>query len=144
VTAAEARLVGNKFDPDMVKGGKPLTVIIPDHVVKMLNDLPRRDTVDPVFLLEWACQIKSETARWQRNLKRLNKFLSMVNYAKVTPKPLKMTTDPEISGLPPDAWPRHLAIAAVEFAVSAFAMWVEGEQEWPSQKGEDDDEPDDD
>jgi hypothetical protein len=31
-----------------------------------------------------------------------------------------MATDPEISGLPPDAWPLHLAIAAVEFGSSSL------------------------
>jgi site-specific recombinase XerD len=88
VTAAKARLVGNRFD-NMVKGGKALTVIIPDHVVKMLNDLPARGTVDPrYFFWSGTSQIKSETGRWQRKLARLNKFLSLVDYDPVAPKPI--------------------------------------------------------
>jgi hypothetical protein len=39
-----------------------------------------------------------------------------------------MTTDPKRTGLPPDAFPRHLAMAAVEFGLSSFAMWVAMEQ----------------
>jgi integrase len=89
VTAAKARLVGNRFDLDMVKSGKPLTVIVPDHVVQMLNDLHQRNTVGPrYFFWSGSCQIKSETGRWQRKLARLNKFLSLVDYDKVAPKPI--------------------------------------------------------
>jgi integrase len=89
VTAAKARLVGNRFDLNMVKNGKPLVVIIPDHVVKMLNDLPLRATVDPrYFFWSGSSQIKSETGRWQRKLARLNRFLHLVDYDPVSPKPI--------------------------------------------------------
>jgi hypothetical protein len=53
-----------------------------------------------------------------------------------------MVTDPEINDLPPDSWPLHLAMAAVEFGLLSFAIWEATEQTWPSQKEDGDYEPD--
>jgi len=89
VKASRERLRGNLYALRMVKGGAALTVILPDHVVEMLNSLPRRDTVDPrYFFWSGKSKSKSETGRWQRKLGRLNQYLTLVDYED-DPQPIR-------------------------------------------------------
>ena len=78
---AKSRIVGNKFTLRTRKGGTPLTVILPDHVVAVLHDLPSRPDVHPdYFFWSGKSKYKSLTGRWQRKLHRLNDYLSLVDY----------------------------------------------------------------
>ena len=78
---AKSRIVGNKFTLRTRKGGTPLTVILPDHVVAVLQDLPSRPDIHPdYFFWSGKSKYKSLTGRWQRKLHRLNDHLSLVDY----------------------------------------------------------------
>lgn len=57
-----------------------MTVILPDHVVAVLHDLPSRPDVHPdYFFWSGKSKYKSLTGRWQRKLHRLNDYLSLVD-----------------------------------------------------------------
>jgi site-specific recombinase XerD len=89
VKAARGRLHGNVYTLRMTKGGAPLTVILPDHVVEMLNSLPHRDTVDPrYFFWSGKSKTKSVTGMWQRKLSRLNQYLTLMDYED-NPQPIR-------------------------------------------------------
>jgi integrase len=78
---ARDRITGNHFRLRTVKSGAKHTVILPDHVVDALKNLPRRDTVDPrYFFWSGKSELKSLTGQWQQKLGRLNAYLSLVDY----------------------------------------------------------------
>jgi integrase len=84
---ARTRIAGNKFTLRTRKGGTPLTVILPDHVVVALHALPSRSDVHPdYFFWSGKSKYKSLTGRWQRKLHRLNEHLSLLDYEG---KPMK-------------------------------------------------------
>jgi hypothetical protein len=88
--AARWRLQGDRYVLKMIKGGAPLTVILPPHVVAALNALPARDDIDPrYFFWSGKSKNKSLTSTWQKKFARLNDFLSLVDYDEENPQPIR-------------------------------------------------------
>jgi integrase/recombinase XerD len=76
-----SRIVGNRFTLCTRKTGTNLTVILPDHVVRVLHALPlRSDVGERYFFWSGTSKYKSLTGRWQRKLHRLNDHLELVDY----------------------------------------------------------------
>jgi site-specific recombinase XerD len=75
-------LVGNRLNiKKIVKTGKALTLIIPNHVCEALWALSPRPTVDSrYFFWSGVSKTKSLTGQWQRKLYRLNQYLDLKDY----------------------------------------------------------------
>jgi len=76
-----SQITGNRYGLRVKKSGARLGLILPDHVIEALNNLPPRPTVDPGhFFWSGKSSYKSLLSQWERKLKRLNKYLAMKDY----------------------------------------------------------------
>lgn len=77
-----SRLSGNRlFLRKMKKTNEPIYALLPDHVVRALAALPRRETIHSNYFF-WSGSSKYESlvSQWERKLKRLNSHLQLIDY----------------------------------------------------------------
>jgi integrase/recombinase XerD len=78
----KSRIDGNHlFLRRTKKTNEPIYALLPNHVVKALLSLPKRDTVHPNYFF-WSGKSKYESlvSQWERKLKRLNLYLQLLDY----------------------------------------------------------------
>lgn len=70
---SRSALKGNRLSATMTKVGRLITLIVPDEVIKALNDLPERPGVHPGYFF-WSknCTRQSLSCIWARKINRLN------------------------------------------------------------------------
>lgn len=75
------KLDGNRLTAKIQKTGKTLKLIVPNEVCVLLLGLALKPSVSTRFFF-WSGRSlqKSLTSQWQRKLKRLNRYLSIVDY----------------------------------------------------------------
>jgi hypothetical protein len=83
--ASRSRLQGDRYTLKMIKGGKPLTVILPQHVVDALNALPTKDGTNPnVLFLFRSVEEQITHQHIPEKIARLNDYLSLSITTKKT------------------------------------------------------------
>jgi integrase/recombinase XerD len=70
-------LAGNRLTLNMQKTGRPLTVVVPDCVVKTLDELPQRSGIHPDYFF-WSrrCSTKSLSCTWTAKVAILRQYLN--------------------------------------------------------------------
>src|ERR1035437_3036660 len=73
-------LMGNRIALTMQKTGGDIGCILPDFVVEALNSLPPMKHISPdYFFVSGKAQPKTDTNKWVRKVKRINKYVSLTD-----------------------------------------------------------------
>jgi integrase len=115
-----------------------LVVIVPDHVVAALDNLPVRPGVDPrYFFYSGKSKVKSLTGLWQKKIDRLNNFLALVDYQEKDPQPLRFhshqlrdtfAVEQLLHDTPMEDVSLMLGHKSVRVTEKYYAAWVPGRQ----------------
>jgi integrase/recombinase XerD len=138
--AKRDRLDGNRFTliPHKTRKTKfKLVVIVPDHVVADLDNLPARPGVEPrYFFYSGRSKVKSLTGLWQKKIDRLNNFLALVDYQE-DPQPLRFhshqlrdtfAVEQLLHEVPMEDVSLMLGHKSVTVTEKYYAAWVPGRQ----------------
>lgn len=76
----KSALIGNRLKLTMQKRGNDHECVLPDFVVEELSSLPQIKGVDAdCFFVSAKTKIRTETNKWVRKVKRLNKYLTFTH-----------------------------------------------------------------